>query len=41
MADLNDLSFEKFKLWSLSDLRIYLSVRKKPITGNFDEIVVR
>ena len=29
MADLNDLSFETFKLWSLNALRIYLSVRKK------------
>ncbi|KAH3817671.1 uncharacterized protein LOC127882165 [Dreissena polymorpha] len=41
MADLNDMTLDKFKLWSVNALRVYLSLRKKSITGNFDEIAAR
>ena len=39
MTDLNDMSLEKLKLWSINALRVFFSVRKQPITRNFDEIV--
>ena len=39
--DLNDMYMEEFSLWSEPALKTFLSVRKKSIEGNFDELVAR
>ena len=41
MADLDEMSLEKFRLYSVNALRVFLSIRKKSISGNFDELVAR
>ena len=38
MADLTDMTLDKFTLWSSNALRLYKSRRKNNINGNFDEL---
>ncbi|XP_046333004.2 uncharacterized protein LOC124115889 [Haliotis rufescens] len=41
MADLSDMSLEKFLLWTVTSLKAFLSLRKKSVEGNHDELVAR
>ena len=35
------MNLDKFKLWSLNALRVYLFVRNMPVTDSFDELATR
>ena len=39
--ELEKLTIEDFKLYSTNALKIFLTVRKKPITGSFETLVAR
>jgi hypothetical protein len=39
--DLDGMSLEKIKLWSIDAFQHFLSVRKRSIDGSFDELVAR
>ncbi|XP_052777885.1 uncharacterized protein LOC128215218 [Mya arenaria] len=41
MDDLSEMTVEKFKMWSLHAIKVYLSRRKKPVDGNLDELSAR
>ncbi|KAL4223401.1 hypothetical protein ACF0H5_016872 [Mactra antiquata] len=41
MTDLDCSTIEKFKLWSLNGLKVFLSCRKKSVDGSFDELAAR
>lgn len=40
-VDLDNMTLETFKLWSMAALKVFLSVRKKSIEGSFDELSAR
>ena len=39
--DLGDLTLEVFKTWSTNALKVFLSLRKKPNDGTFEELAGR
>lgn len=41
MADIFDMTLEKFTLWSSIALKVFLSCRKKSIEGSFQELSAR
>jgi hypothetical protein len=41
MGDLDCMTIEKFKLWSINALKVFLSCRKKSGDGTFDELAAR
>ena len=41
MDELSEMSVEKFRIWSLCALKVYLARRNKPIDGNLDELSAR
>ena len=40
-VDLDNMTLEEFKLWSMSALKVFLYVRKKSTMGSFDELAAR
>ena len=39
--ELGEITLEKFRLWTPEALKYYLSIRKRSVTGSFDELVAR
>ncbi|XP_045161885.2 uncharacterized protein LOC123526703 [Mercenaria mercenaria] len=41
MDDLSDMTLDKFRLWSVHALKVFLSHRKRSVNGTFDELSAR
>ena len=41
MDALGDMTLSKLKMWSVQALKVFLSLRKRSVTGDIDELAAR
>lgn len=41
MDDLSEMTLERFRLWSMHALKVFLSHRNRNVNGTFDELSAR